>query len=110
MREEGQSAVEIALMLPILLMLLFGIIIVAFNFFAFVQVSNATREAARAGSLYRLTVNNGASSSATLANTVQSAIYDTSSTPAISALGFLNPTAPNFNVTSDVVCKVNGSA
>ncbi len=36
-REAGQSAVEIALMLPILLMLLSGIIIVTLNFFAFIR-------------------------------------------------------------------------
>jgi Flp pilus assembly protein TadG len=35
-------------------MVLFGIIIVAFNFYAFIQVSNAAREGARAGTLYRI--------------------------------------------------------
>ncbi len=50
--QRGQSAVEIALLLPILLLILFGIMISGFMFYAHIQVSNAVREGARAGSVY----------------------------------------------------------
>ena len=52
-RQRGQAAVEIALTLPLLLLLLFGIVVSVFTFYAYIQVSNAAREGARAGSLYR---------------------------------------------------------
>jgi Flp pilus assembly protein TadG len=112
LKEVGQSAVEIALLLPILLFLLSGIIIVTLNFFAFIQVSNAAREGARAGSLYRLTMNNG--SGVTLDTTVKNAIYNANGTLTpnddVSALGFLSTSASSFNVATDVVCTLNGSA
>lgn len=96
-RQRGQATVETALLLPALIMLLFGIIMSGFTFYAFIQVSNAAREGARAGSLYRITQ---ATSGLTLVQTVRQAIYDpgTGST----ALGFLTPTGSSFNVTSDV--------
>ncbi len=50
----GQSLVEAALVLPILLILFLGIAEVGFFLFAQVQVTNATREGARYGSLCRL--------------------------------------------------------
>jgi Flp pilus assembly protein TadG len=50
----GQSLVEAALVLPILLILFLGIAEVGFFLFAQVQVANATREGARYGSLCRL--------------------------------------------------------
>ena len=52
----GQAAVETALILPALLVLLMGIIIAGLTFYAVIQVTNAAREGARAGSMYRLTV------------------------------------------------------
>ena len=97
-REQGQSAVEIALLLPLLLMLVFGIIISGFMFYAYIQVSNATREGARAGSLYRMT---RFDTNYTLDETVQKAIYDPDTGQ--SALGFLPISAPSFDVTSDVI-------
>jgi len=93
----GQAVVEIALLLPVLLVLLFGIIMSGFTFYAFIQVSNAAREGARAGSVFRITQ---ASSGLTLEETVEEAIYDPGS--GASALGFLSPTSPSFNVSSDV--------
>lgn len=105
LKQAGQSAVEIALMLPLLLLLLFGIIIVAFNFFALIQVSNAAREGARAGSLYRIT---NATTGWALDQTVQKAIYDPVSGK--SALGYLSTSSPSFNVGSDVVCTLNGAS
>lgn len=95
--QRGQAAVEIALLLPVLLVLLFGIILSGFTFYAFIQVSNAAREGARAGSVWRLTQ---AASSLCLEPTVERAIYDSGS--GTSALGWLSPTSPSFNVTNDV--------
>jgi Flp pilus assembly protein TadG len=95
--QHGQSAVEIALLLPILLLLLFGIIVAVFMFYARIQVSNAAREGARAGSLYRLTQFD---TGWTLRQTVQKNVYDSSTGK--SALGFLSPTSPSFNVLNDV--------
>jgi Flp pilus assembly protein TadG len=52
--EQGQSLVEIALVLPVLLILFLGIAEVGFFLFAHVQVANAVREGARHGTLCRL--------------------------------------------------------
>ena len=95
--ERGQAAVEVALLLPVLIVLLFGIIMSGFTFYAFIQVSNAAREGARAGSVYRIT---STQSGLSLADTVKKAIYDSGS--GASALGFLSPTMPSFNVNGDV--------
>lgn len=50
--QEGQAMVETALMIMAVLLLLMGIIEFGFLFFAYVRVSNAAREGARAGSLW----------------------------------------------------------
>ena len=55
--ERGNSLVEVALVLPVLMVLFLGIVEVAFLLFAHVQVANATREGARYGSLCRLNDN-----------------------------------------------------
>ena len=55
--ERGNSIVEVALVLPVLLVLFLGIVEVALLLFAHVQVANATREGARYGSLCRLNGN-----------------------------------------------------
>lgn len=55
--ERGNSLVETALVLPVLMVLFLGIVEVAFLLFAHVQVANATREGARLGSLCRLHAN-----------------------------------------------------
>lgn len=99
----GQAAVETALILPALLVLLMGIIIAGFTFYAVIQVTNAAREGARAGSLYRITVATR-SGGWTLDNEVQSAICN--STANTSALGYLKPANCNstsFNVNSSDV-------
>lgn len=94
---QGQSAVEVAIMLPILLILMFGIAASGFMFFGYIQVSNAAREGARAGSLYRIT---RFDTGWTLAETVQHAIYD--SDTGESALGYLPINASSFVVSNDV--------
>jgi Flp pilus assembly protein TadG len=55
--EQGQSLVEIALVLPVLVILLLGIAEVGFLLFSHVQVANATRAGARYGSLCRFNDN-----------------------------------------------------
>lgn len=60
---QGQSLVEVALTMPLLILLFGGLVSFGFFLYAHVQVANATREAARAGSLYlsgrfHYTVNN----------------------------------------------------
>jgi hypothetical protein len=97
----GQSSVEIALLLPILLLILFGIIIAGFIFYAHIQVSNAVREGARAGSLYRMKQFDYTDVGWDLDLAVKKTIYDSGTGQ--SALGFLSPTSPSFNVLNDVV-------
>jgi len=52
--QEGQALVETTFMILAVLLLLMGIIEFGFIFYAYVRVSNATREGARAGSLWLL--------------------------------------------------------
>lgn len=54
-RASAQSLTELALIMPLLLLLLVGLIEVGFLLQAHVQVSSAAREAARAASLYAAT-------------------------------------------------------
>lgn len=49
--ERGQSLVEFAMVLPLLLVIMFGIVDFGRVFFSWVTVTNATREGARIGSL-----------------------------------------------------------
>lgn len=86
-----------ALTLPLLLVLLLGMIIAVFMFYSYVQVTNAAREGARAGSVYRIT---NPTSGLSLIATVQKAIYDPDT--GHTALGFLSPTGSAFDVGSDV--------
>ncbi len=66
----GQSLVEAALVLPILIILFLGIAEVGLFMFAQVQVTNATREGARNGSLCRLN-----HTCTDLTNAVRSAVF-----------------------------------
>src|SRR5512139_1091973 len=106
----GQSAVEIALLLPILLLILFGIIIAGFMFNAHIQVSNAVREAARAGSVYRTNHFDSSGNILPLETVVKRAVYDPSATPPSSALGYLPTTGSSFNVNNDVTCTLRRKA
>jgi Flp pilus assembly protein TadG len=49
LKEKGQELVEYALVLPILLVLVFGIIDFAWTIFAYNSIANAAREGARRG-------------------------------------------------------------
>jgi Flp pilus assembly protein TadG len=68
--QRGQSLVEAALVLPILIILFLGIAEVGLFMFAQVQVTNATREGARYGSLCRLN-----HTCTDLTNAVKSAVF-----------------------------------
>ena len=68
-RPEGQSLVEIALILPALLILFLGIAEIGFYLHAHVQVANAARAGARHGSLCK--INNEC---ANLSNIVETAV------------------------------------
>jgi Flp pilus assembly protein TadG len=69
--QRGQSLVEIALVLPALVILLLGIAEVGFFLFSHVQIANAARAGARHGSLCRLNDN-----CANLTTVVQSAVFN----------------------------------
>jgi Flp pilus assembly protein TadG len=49
--EKGQSLVEFALLIPLLILILMAIIEFGFMFNAYITISNASREGARLGSL-----------------------------------------------------------
>ncbi|MCB0195422.1 MAG: pilus assembly protein [Anaerolineae bacterium] len=75
--KRGQSLVEVALTLPVLVILFFGIAELGFFLFSHVQVANATRVGARHGSLCRLNNNClGEPGLANLTEVVESAVYD----------------------------------
>ena len=111
----GQSLVELALTLPILVLLLMGLIELGLILYAHVQVANAAREGARAASLYRSArFTSGMESNGnvptcdgidgwTLQQTVNQAIVyhdlqngcpDPSKAIVYTSLGRLNPTPP----------------
>lgn len=52
-RQEGASAVEFAIILPLLLILVFGIIEFSILFYDKAMITNASREGARLGIVYR---------------------------------------------------------
>ena len=52
-RQEGASAVEFALILPLLLILVFGIIEFSILFYDKAMITNASREGARVGIVYQ---------------------------------------------------------
>ena len=52
-RQEGASAVEFAIILPLLLILVFGIIEFSILFYDKAMITNASREGAREGIVYR---------------------------------------------------------
>jgi Flp pilus assembly protein TadG len=57
--EDGQALLETALALPVLLLILFGIIEFGIAIARYQVVTNASREGARAASLFRLDCNDG---------------------------------------------------
>lgn len=74
LKARGQSLVEVALVLPVLVILFLGIAEVGFFLYAHVQISNATREGARQASLCRLNAN-CFGVGFTLQDTVETAVF-----------------------------------
>jgi Flp pilus assembly protein TadG len=128
-RAGGQSLVETALILPILALLLIGIMEFAFMLYAQVQVANAAREAARAGSLYRSTrytyadTNkncDGAIAGWSLQNVVDQAVVsrlplnaecrDSSAPVTSTALGRLDPAPASPDVIQVTISDVEANA
>ena len=93
---KGQSLVEFALTLPIILMLAMGIVDLGFIIHAQVQVSGASYEGARVGSLFVGNVNDlTTQNDGARATAIRSAVSN--------ALGLLDTTNPqNFDPSSDV--------
>ena len=58
-RQEGASAVEFAIILPLLLILVFGIIEFSILFYDKAMITNASREGAREGIVYRYDPDSG---------------------------------------------------
>jgi Flp pilus assembly protein TadG len=97
-KSRGQSMVELALVLPIVMMLLMGAIDFGFILYAHVQVAAAAGEGARVGSLtlYAPGVNNPSTSDHDTYRRTQVRAAVTR------AMGRLNTTSPNFDVNNDV--------
>ena len=99
-RERGAAAVEMALVLPILLLLVGGIIDFGRFFFTQVQITNAAREGARAAIIPGATMIN---------------IINRTNTAGVTAPGWVTPTAADFVFTtsSGVVvasCATSGAS
>jgi len=92
-RESGQSLVEFALVLTPMMLILLGIIQFGFIFNTYVTLTNATREAARSGSIYvydrTLTkAQNDAARNSRIRNSLTA------------SMNLLTKTAPNFTTGS----------
>lgn len=91
--QKGQSLVEFALVLTPMMLILLGIIQFGFIFNAYVTLTNATREAAREGSIY--VYDRGltkAQNDAARNNRIRTALT--------SSMNLLTKTAPNFTTGS----------
>jgi Flp pilus assembly protein TadG len=91
-REAGQSLVEFALVLTPLFLILLGIIQFGFIFNSYITITNATREAAREGTIYvydrtMTEAQNDAARNTTIRSTV------------LSSLNLLSTSAPYFTTT-----------
>jgi Flp pilus assembly protein TadG len=87
--QRGQSLVEFALILPVLMLILMGIVQMGFVFNAYVTISNATREAARTATIYLYDRNLSAGDNDTARNEAARSALD-------SAMGMLSATSPWF--------------
>lgn len=92
-RNSGQSFVELAMTLPLVMTLLMGVVDSGFVFYAHVQAAAACGEAANVGSRLTLDSTDTQAHNDAARN---SAIVST----ATGALGRLNPNLPNFDPTS----------
>jgi Flp pilus assembly protein TadG len=87
--QHGQSLVEFALILPVLMLVLMGIVQMGFVFNAYVTISNATREAARTATIYLYDRNQSVGANDTARDEAARSALD-------SAMGMLSATSPGF--------------
>lgn len=100
----GQSLVELAISLPLVVVLVTGVIDFGWVLYAQVQVASASYEGARAGALFHgdITQDTPTNDSARV-QAIENAIYDPSGSPPTNTLGMLNAAnLNNFNVSTDV--------
>ena len=101
----GQSFVELAISLPLVMMLIMGVIDFGWALYAQIQVASASYEGARAGAMFSggdITQPTSTNDVAR-AQAVRNAIYDPTGAPSTNTLGMLNAADTyNFNVTTDV--------
>lgn len=106
-RSRGQSLVELAMTLPIMVMLVMGVIDVGFALYGSIQVAAASYEGARVGAVYGGDLSKtDAQNQSDRTTVVQNAIYNPSTHT--SAMGLLSTSSPNFNVATDVVVTFPG--
>jgi Flp pilus assembly protein TadG len=103
-REKGASAVEFALVLPVLMLVLFGIIEFGFILYDKAVITNASREAARKGIAFNVD-SNGATVAVPTADIVSTVAGYTGAY--LVSLGS-TPPAPATTLSGD--CSVQGSA
>jgi Flp pilus assembly protein TadG len=103
-REKGASAVEFALVLPVLILILFGIIEFGFIIYDKAVITNASREGARTGIVYRVGV--GGVPSAVSTDDITTTVVNYCMGALISLGG--GPSVPSTTVTGN--CAVAGSA
>jgi len=100
-RSGGQSLVELALSLPLLMMIIMGVIDLSFVLYAHAQVAAAAGQGARAGALFVGDLSQSlADNDAARAAAVRRVIYDPAT--GTTAMGLLRTGLPNFDVNSDV--------
>jgi Flp pilus assembly protein TadG len=101
-RDGGQGLVEFALILAPLMLILLGIIQFGFIFNTYVTLANATREAAREGTIYLY--------DRTLTKSQNDAARNTRiRTTLLGAMNGLGKTAPQFTTGSTWVVSTNGT-
>lgn len=97
-RERGASAVEFALVLPVLSLLLFGLIAFGFVFAAQISLNNAARDASRAGVVQPLS--GSALTCATIANNARTGSSTLGVQPVRVAVTVTGPTGTSCSLTS----------
>lgn len=107
--KRGQSLVEFALILPLLVLLLYGLAEFGFLLYAHVQVTNAAREGARAGSLYlgsrfHYTVANGGSDCWTMRRWVENALVQHNRASTGCPLATYNTAIHSFGLLNSAPC------
>jgi Flp pilus assembly protein TadG len=108
-RDDGASAVELALVLPILMLILFGIISFGLYFAGSLGMSNATREAARYGVVQNRTCQQIADSLASTSSGTLGVVYPINFTitrGAVSCGGSIASSSASASVTSGAASTV----